>query len=230
MQRIKIKIETLSNLFIGGLPRTFEIGGIDQYTITDYNDLPIIPASSWKGALRNIIRNMERAEDCEVLKIKEGYRRYFVELKKKNQNKEILSKVKEESIKNMNSQLDKMIEGVSAEYLFGIQGFNLTPKLIFNDFHMNNCTSDWYSIDVKNSIEYVDNQIISNPRSYKTVRSGVEFKGEILLWDIEKLHVEGIKEFMGSVILKFNEGKYRLGNSGSRGYGRVQVKIESECE
>ena len=32
---INIKIQTQSNLFIGGMPTPFEIGGIDQQTATD---------------------------------------------------------------------------------------------------------------------------------------------------------------------------------------------------
>jgi Uncharacterized protein predicted to be involved in DNA repair (RAMP superfamily) len=230
MQRIKIKIETLSNLFIGGLPHTFEIGGVDQYTITDYKASPIIPASSWKGALRSIIRDMEREKESGALRIKEGYQNYLQELKKQNQEKEILSKIKAESVNNLKNRMDRAIEHVSAEYLFGVQGFNLVPKLIFNDFHLKSHTSDWYSIDIKNSIEQREDKVISNPRSYKTVRPGMVFNGEILLWDIEKLGIEGVKEFVESAILKFNDGRYRLGNSGSRGYGRVEIKIESECD
>ena len=53
---ITIKMKTLSNLFIGGAPVPFKIGGIDQQTATDQEGFPCIPASSLKGALRAVIR------------------------------------------------------------------------------------------------------------------------------------------------------------------------------
>ena len=43
---INIKIQTLSNLFIGGMPTPFEIGGIDQQTATEQEGFPCIPGSS----------------------------------------------------------------------------------------------------------------------------------------------------------------------------------------
>ena len=47
---IHISVKTLSNLFIGGTPTPFEIGGIDQWTAVDEEGFPCIPASSLKGA------------------------------------------------------------------------------------------------------------------------------------------------------------------------------------
>ena len=61
---IKIRVKTLANLFVGGNPRPFEIGGIDQWTTVDEEGFPCIPASSWKGAIRAI----EQAEDRHVAK------------------------------------------------------------------------------------------------------------------------------------------------------------------
>ena len=37
-----------------------------------------------------------------------------------------------------------------------------------------------------------------------------------------------IKEFIKEVVLRFNDGIYRLGNSGSRGYGKIQVEVIEE--
>ena len=36
---------------------------------------------------------------------------------------------------------------------------------------------------------------------------------------------DGIEEFIKSAVLEFNGGIYRLGNSGSRGYGRIETEI-----
>ena len=40
---ITIKMKTLSNLFIGGAPVPFKIGGIDQQTATDRKAFPAFP-------------------------------------------------------------------------------------------------------------------------------------------------------------------------------------------
>ena len=71
---LKIHIKTLSNLFIGGAPKSFEIGGIDQWTAADEDGFPYIPASSLKGALRAIVckDTSERASE-----IAEWYREYL---------------------------------------------------------------------------------------------------------------------------------------------------------
>ena len=61
---IKIRVKTLANLFVGGNPRPFEIGGIDQWTAVDEEGFPCIPASSWKGAIRAIVQ----ADDSDVAK------------------------------------------------------------------------------------------------------------------------------------------------------------------
>ena len=63
---IKIRIKTLSNLFIGGTPMPFEIGGIDQWTAVDGEGFPCIPASSLKGALRAIVVDDHSVEAAEI--------------------------------------------------------------------------------------------------------------------------------------------------------------------
>ena len=82
MERIKIELTTLSNLFIGDTPSSFEIGGIDQYTKTDFYNKPLVPASSLKGVLRRIISDMETDGTAE--EIAKAYKDYFKDLKEKN--------------------------------------------------------------------------------------------------------------------------------------------------
>lgn len=74
MERIKIELTTLSNLFIGDTPSSFEIGGIDQYTKTDFYNKPLVPASSLKGVLRRIISDMETDGTAE--EIAKAYKDY----------------------------------------------------------------------------------------------------------------------------------------------------------
>ena len=65
------------------------------------------------------------------------------------------------------------------------------------------------------------------------MRPGIAFSGEIIFYHLNALEEYDlseaeIKKFVESVLLKFNEGVYRLGNSGSRGYGKIHVKILGE--
>ena len=46
-----------------------------------------------------------------------------------------------------------------------------------------------------------------------------------MLYRMELLEIDGIEEFIKSAVLEFNGGIYRLGNSGSRGYGRIETEI-----
>jgi len=233
MDKISIKITTKSNLFIGGAPTTFEIGGIDLSTITDYEGYPYIPASSFKGTLRNIVRELIESGDNSICKeIKGAYIDYLINLKEEN-IKKINKKFENSDIsRGMEVKYNKEIDNASAEFLFGIEGLNNTPKLIFNDLVIvDRNTKDLFSIDSKNSIDYGSNKsekISALPRTYKTVRPGVTFSGDILFYNMKSLNLDinTIKEFIESAIKEFNEGIYRLGNSGSRGYGRVSVEVK----
>lgn len=231
MKRMDIKITTRTNLFIGDTPSTFEIGGIDAVTKTNYQGLPIIPASSFKGVLKRIVRDMVLSDNQQAKKIEIAYREYLNKLWRENENriKSLGETVEEERLDRMANRFRAAIEGASAENLFGIMGFNDTPKLIFCDFApeeefvRENC----FSIDSKNAImdSALDKGLRSLPRIYKTVRPGITFYGNILMHRMELLETDGIEEFIKSAVLEFNSGIYRLGNSGSRGYGRVETEI-----
>ena len=227
MERIKIELTTLSNLFIGDTPSSFEIGGIDQYTKTDFYNKPLIPASSLKGVLRRIISDME--SDSAAKEIAHAYEIYFSDLKEKNKEnlKRAAEKIEPERKEGINERFAKTIREVSAEYLFGVQGFNDAPKLIFNDLVVKEGQEEreLFSIDSKNRIDVVEDQISAKPRTYKTVRPGVVFTGDILLYRMERLGIKGIREFVENSLLEFNSGIYRLGGSGSRGYGRVRIEV-----
>ena len=231
MERIDIKITTKTNLFIGDTPSTFEIGGIDAVTKTNYQGLPVIPASSFKGVLKRIIRDMAVPGNQQASKIENAYREYLNKLWQENESriKIISESVEEERLNKMADRFRLAIENASVEYIFGIMGFNDTPKLIFGDFVPLEevAKESYFSIDSKNTImdSAVDKGIRSLPRIYKTVRPEITFYGNVLLHRMELLEMEGIEEFIKSAILEFNGGIYRLGNSGSRGYGRIETEI-----
>ncbi|WP_341346818.1 RAMP superfamily CRISPR-associated protein [Paenibacillus sp. FSL H3-0469] len=249
-QKISVKITTRSNLFIGGSPSTFQIGGVDLFTVTNEKDLPYIPASSLKGTLRQIVREMLNGYSDSSI-IAEAYRQYLKRLRTESSEECKKYGIGEDRIKRMQQRYDKVIDEASAEYLFGIEGFNDTPKLLFNDLlplaeesHKEN----WFSIDSKNNIETSVSTkdgsssplVVANPRTYRTVRPGVAFTGDILFYNFGKLDAlnEGSTpnstiaslsmQFIQAALDQFNSGMYRLGNSGSRGYGRIEVECSGE--
>lgn len=235
---IKFRITTLSNLFIGSAPIPFEIGGIDQQTILDQDKLPYIPGSSLKGALRSIIRedNSENKQE-----IKDLYARYLESEKKKN-GERIRELVEEEALNRINVNYNKAKERVSAEYLFGIEGFNNSPKLIFSDVLLCDkyrAERSCFSIDIKNWIDEKSGIPVANPRTYRAARSSLVFAGEIRLYKMEQLcegeeekslAIELCRRYVIANLLKFNEGIHRLGNSKSRGYGKIAVSLAEESE
>lgn len=249
--KISVNVTTKSNLFIGGSPATFEIGGVDLFTVTNAKGLPYIPGSSLKGVMRHMVRELlsgnpsEQPDDeLHVLanEISQWYKDYLqkvalVQEEQLKQLKDTDNERKERAVKRMQDVIDR----VSAEYLFGIEGFNDTPKLLFHDLEVVSAESvadrdALFSIDTKNKIEDVKikngEHIVANPRTYRVVRPGVTFVGDIILYRFELLgdasKQQKIIEFIERLLLQFNEGIYRLGNSGSRGYGRVQVDIVKE--
>jgi CRISPR-associated protein Csm3 len=225
---IKIRITTLSNLFIGGAPVPFEIGGIDQQTVLDPEGFPYIPGSSLKGVLRTIVHEDHSAMREEILRIFEAY----IKSEKATNEKRIQEIVREqEALNRIADKYEETEKEVSPEYLFGIKGFNNSPKLLFTDLRLckehrdrKNC----FSIDMKNSIDTKGEIPVSNPRTYQTARSGLIFEGDIHLYKMEcwdENTIELCKNYIIDNLLKFNEGIYRLGNSKSRGYGKVEVAI-----
>lgn len=231
---IKIRVELLSNMFIGGTPMPFEIGGIDQWTAVDEEGFPCIPASSLKGALRAIVME-DRSEEAKKIE------RWYAELLRKEKEDNWVQiqecyKDNEEALIRIENRYKYAIEHASAGYLFGIREFNNTPKLLCNDLRLNTQYHDLktcFSIDTKTSIENNKIEIKSNPRTYKTAKKGLVFEGEIELYRFEsELPDEDTitlcKRFIISNLEKFNEGVYRLGNSKSRGYGKIKVFLEED--
>jgi len=223
---ITFTVKTLSNLYIGGTPQTFEIGGVDMQTATDdCNGQPYIPASSFKGALREIVK------DTPNEKIAGYYRQYLI-----NGQSEFESKIKGRSDEiEFKKSYQALIDDNNAHlYLFGIPGFNHAPKLIFNDLKLilepdTDKPDKWFSIDMKNSIEETEsNRLKSNPRSYKTARKGLSFAGMITLYQPQKLSNDAasvIESYLKNCLDQFKEGIYRIGNSKSRGYGWIEATV-----
>lgn len=230
---ITIKIQTMSNLYIGGMPAPFEIGGIDQRTAIDQEGFPCIPASSLKGTLRTMVREDESpmAEKIGAL-----FKAYLEKEREKNLPQVMALVKEEEARKRINERYEEAIEEASAECIFGIKGFNNTPKLLFSDLLLcekfrNKKTC--FSIDMKNTIDTKGETPKSKPRTYQTAKSNLEFEGEIDFYKMNLLGEEAAalcREYVLYNLKKFAEGFYRLGNSKSRGYGKVQLLTGQEGE
>lgn len=228
---LKIRIKALSNLFIGGTPRSFEIGGIDQWTAVDDEGFPCIPASSLKGALRAVVQKDSSKEAKEIA----GWYADRLRQEKESAKQQISTYLnKNKDMKEMMDRLEERYtnaaEYASPVYLFGIREFNDTPKLLFNDLRLADEYRDMgkcFSIDAKTSIDSNGTEPKSNPRTYKAVKVGMEFEGVIDFYGFEGEEDFALKcsAYIAENLKKFNDGVYRLGNSKSRGYGKICVTI-----
>ena len=92
--------------------------------------------------------------------------------------------------------------------------------MLFNDLRLREECRDLkkcFSIDAKTSIDCSGTEPKSNPRTYKAVRKGMEFDGEIEFYHFDEEICQNLE--------KFNDGIYRLGGSKSRRYGKIHVSI-----
>ena len=232
INRINLICETKSNLFIGGMNETFEIGGIDMYTITR-DGMPYIPGSSIKGVFRNMFKEVYNT--CEL--VEKIFSEYFDEEIKKIDN--VLNEIKdnnenienkhllEEKLNKSKNNIENLKGNIKVENVFGMSGLNSHPRLIFSDFEIfENNNEDYFSIDAKNKIKCKENEIESIPRIYKTVRKGVKFTGNISLEKIPKKFRNELYNIIINSLDSFNNGNYRIGNSQSRGYGLVEFTMK----
>lgn len=101
------------------------------------------------------------------------------------------------------------------------------PKLLFEDFEMMEGQKSPLFKDTKNTIEYAQNRPLARPRTYQVIRKNITFQGEILFYNYDEFKENAviIVQYLVDLISQFNEGIYRIGNSKSRGYGKIQTKI-----
>lgn len=126
----------------------------------------------------------DKAED-----IKKLYEEYIKKDEQKFQEQQNIL-VKEDRKSDIQKRYTKALENVSAKYLFGIEGFNNTPKLFFNDLTLCDHQCDktkCFSIDIKNSITYIKGKPVSNPRTYKAINKNMMFEGYITMYNIALL-------------------------------------------
>lgn len=234
MEKIKpinITISTLSNCLIGGAQDNYKIGGVDKCTAINSNGEPIITASSFKGVTRDLFINEVDYEDFSC--VTDIYSSFFQE-----KYNEIKNMQRSDDTEKLLVDIEKIIHEVSVKYLFGVEGYSNSPKLMFSDLTVcENPDKDYFNIETKNTIKHeeINNeiQLSSNPRTYKTIKQGVKFKGEICFYKFNLFKHIGVSdektnqivELIKQQLLKYNLGIYRLGNSKSRGYGKIKISV-----
>jgi len=221
MKEIKFIVKTLSNLMIGGNESGFVIGGIDQHTVKDHNGHPYIPGSSFKGVFRKVIREGSNEKINQIFTEYVGKLVEEAEEATKNPNINI-------NLEEFKKRIKEGIESDS-EYMFGINGYNQSPKLMFSDLYLTEesiVAGNHFSIDAKNSIDNVT--LEANPRTYKVARRDLVFVGTIRFRNFEKLKDKqsDVQKYVKDQLkTAFKDGFYRLGNSKSRGYGYIEVNV-----
>ncbi len=206
---MKLEIESLTGLHIGGSSEGLKIGGSDSPVIMteiEYNGhkitVPYIPGSSLKGKMRSLL--------LTAYGIREGDKIKFPP----------------------DSDLDKIF-GRSAEEGGKTEQINRTRIIVRDalpseDSIKQTMESTGTFIEVKgeNTINPITG--MANPRFLDRVVPGVKFEGEIILQilegDSEDKFLEYIREGIGLI-----QDSY-LGGQGSRGYGKVRMKIVSQYE
>ena len=103
------------------------------------------------------------------------------------------------------------------------------PRLFFSDIKLKdkNAGESYFIIETKNSLEEKNEKVESRPRTYKVIRPGLEFEGNIKFKGSSEYESEMKKE-LEQMLLKFNDGIYGIGNSKSRGYGNIEVELCGE--
>ena len=234
MFEIKIKLTTESCCLIGNQTESFSVGGVDQSTTIDENGRPIIHGSAFKGALRNIVREQEKKEG-QMEKTKEYVKCIINEILEKYRSEDI---IKTEKIEKMILNLENKVNSkdLKAEYIFGMEGINGLPRIFCSDFRVieskDKKIDDYFMIDTKNSLDEINGEILSNPRTYKVIKPGVKFEGVIRFYNPfskEDGEIEAeIKEELKCALNMFNSGIYGIGNSKSRGYGQITVDFDND--
>jgi len=222
IKEIPIEVTVLTGLAIRGEKETFEVGGLDNpvlrvvYKNTKSNGeikrIPIIPGSSLKGKIR-----------CELVR---KYRLY----------KEVEKEEEEEEEEDIGEDLDKDPKiGNKIKRLFGTQARR--GRLIFSDLLPTNETLEYWDELERRDLTFdygtetkMENSIVRssgkaiNPRTMERVVVGSVFKGLITYIVENEGEMQEDLEFLEEGLELV--AKTYLGGCGSRGYGRVKIKIE----
>lgn len=213
----KIKLKT--GLHIGAQTEAIEIGGLDNPILKDPNTGdPYIPGSSLKGKMRSLF---EKAMSADQPPEKRGW----------GEDKWFNRNIGDVWIHVCNTLEDAVKCPVCR--LFGISGKrsgdkNYPSRTIFRDAHLCNKNELEEVIEIKYETAIDRITSAANPRPMERVVPGAEFAFEIV-YNVE--NEDEKKEDLRNLInlMKMLEDDY-LGGSGSRGYGKIELRITRVVE
>lgn len=200
---LKIKLELLSGLYIGGNDNGFDIGGADTDVIRNpLTKEPYIPGSSLKGKLKVLLKYNLKDTNIDTNK------------------KDIVFK---------NSSITNIFETLEDESNNDVK----ISRAIFRDLTLTKDSKEtlerilgvncYTEIKAENKVNAISGKSDS-PRFIERVPAGAIFEGEIVLnifdGDDKKLMMDTIKKS-----LRLLEMNY-LGGNGTRGYGRVKAEFD----
>ena len=211
MANIKLKkkiiytgtITLITGLHIGGTNAALNIGGPDKFVVRNpISNIPYIPGSSLKGKMRALI---EILHGCVTITNKG----------------EVKSSEDPESISGS---------------LFGVATGNQNNKpsrLIVRDAELDIHACDFSKTDLpytESKTEVAIDRVTAkaNPRTFERVPAGAQFKLNMVLNVFEGEDEQTLRATLDQAI-ELLQDDY-LGGHGSRGYGQVEIKIESEVE
>jgi len=227
LKEVELEIEVLTGLRIGGEKETFEVGGLDNPVIRVVYDkekrVPIIPGSSVKGRMSMLLEK----EYGVGYKIEEKDEEK-VSLPSPEENKVIYYGAKEEG-----KRVHKLFRSTDGVKLIFSDLLPTSDTIAFwSELEKKDATYDTGTeIKMENVINRVSGKAL-HPRRMERVVRGSRFKGVITLVYENEEEEKKNWELDKKIVLKGCEllAKTYLGGCGSRGYGRVKVKIRNEKE
>ncbi|WP_457611762.1 type III-A CRISPR-associated RAMP protein Csm3 [Methanocaldococcus sp.] len=235
-------IKAKTGLHIGGTKETLKIGGTDNPVIRDAFGRILIPGSSLKGKIRNLLEKSRGNYKIKVtFKIKKENEKYEYKtetyLLKDFNPKEIKEKFNEYNAEKC------YIEGLPCDcsscpicILFGphnSQNIIEPRRVIFRDAYLVEDNNGKY--EVINDMEKIDKYLeikpenlidrikgtAQHPRYTERIAAGSKFNFEIVFNIYKKEDKELLKVLIEG--MKLLEDDY-LGGSGSRGYGKIMFE------
>ncbi|PLV57146.1 type III-A CRISPR-associated RAMP protein Csm3 [Thermotoga sp. SG1] len=208
---IKGKIILKTGLRVGGQELGVNIGGVDNPVIRNpLTGEPYIPGSSIKGKMRSL---MERLKNKDLVPIVDGSTKISIHI-----------------CKEKDCEICRLF-GASGK-LDNEKRISIPSRLIVRDAFLTEESKDrllnmetdlpYTEWKTENALDRVTCSAV--PRPVERVPAGAEFEFEIVYTAENKEHIKEDLENIATA-LELVEDDY-LGGSGSRGYGKVEFKIE----
>lgn len=223
IEEYKYTIKVVSGLYIGGGDSAVRIGGVDNEFIKHpINKLPFIPGSSVKGKIRSLLEY-----DAGILPIR-------MEQSENNKN----PKGSPLCVEDLNSKMGDKNKIRNIIMLFGSSSTELSSEIVipitrvsFTDLELeasdnNMDTSSIFEVKAETGIDRTTGTANGGSlRFTERVGAGVTFKGSVIL---KKFKGDDEKQLLDTLIRGFYLLHHdTLGGSGSRGYGKVEIKFEN---